>query len=405
MGGRRSNKGNVQNGTSDYPGKHGHRDRRHRNRSPLDPEPIERTGDPRQAGRDSDRPEEEDERHNETRIVQRIVREGDELKELKRRLMASTQSWREKIRKLCPDDRRKFFSVLYTGFAPTYDRHMETTRHYHSIRQNIGAQGRHLRLPFIDTSAGTAAMTMEIIKLFLEAAYITARMGMRDELRVFRHQMHLFSAVLENRMMELPSLELPRNYDKTPMFVLNDNSPGMVEQIRARLERFVDQLCVHAHSSEESELRDWLHDFLRKNVEVSCRNIEDLPYYYPEGFACAFCSQTMHVTPEREQVAQAIFDLLRPGGILLSIEEFEFFLSDTPYINVNDIKSDLNDTVIPMEGKLWFFRMMEEHGLYIVNGSESRFDIDGNRRHMMYAWRFARKGELDVPATPDIWMP
>jgi hypothetical protein len=54
-----------------------------------------------------------------------------------------------------PQERVRFFSMLYDKFAENYDRHMEETGHFKAINQLLWMAMPHLRFPLLDITAGT----------------------------------------------------------------------------------------------------------------------------------------------------------------------------------------------------------------------------------------------------------
>jgi SAM-dependent methyltransferase len=320
------------------------------------------------------------------------------------------------------EGQRIFVAETYDLFAPKYIQYMESTGHNNAMRKISYVQGPHLRLPLIDVSAGPGVITEYIIRMFIESA-LTRQIS--NELRQDKNPT-AFSLLsldaLVDKMERLPTTELPANPNKSPLIVINDFSEGMITLAKRRFENLAERVCAPLKRKVKNVLRNQIQEFYDNNIVFTRYAIEDLPDIFGENcFASVFCSQTMHVTPDKEGVLDAISRILRFGGNLLSIEEFPFNI--TPTKGYQDIMVRLHATVDPIKGKIDFRNMVEkptEHPtrdgnvkvrkrLHYVEGSEIRVWVKGGDHpgdeHPMYGFRFEKEGRLTMPKPPKFWKP
>lgn len=217
------------------------------------------------------------------------------------------------------------------------------------------------------------------------------------------------------RASKLPRINLPEN-SGFPLFVLNDLSSGMHERLRERLARVARHFPESRYMSdhEVDVLQSMIDRFVQRQVRFEQRPIEDLPEDYSAHFACCFVSNTMHIATSKQPLAYALYKIMRPGGKVLSLEEFPFYITDSPHIKM--VREVLRLTTTEMEGRDWYINLMKSINRIVSDNTELDPGFVFNRvkdekqgriddLHKMYGFCFRKRGTLAYPQKPHIWDP
>ncbi|VVC03324.1 Uncharacterised protein [Candidatus Bilamarchaeum dharawalense] len=174
-----------------------------------------------------------------------------------------------------PEERVRFFAMLYDQFSDRYDEHMGIeTRHYQAIEAVMQYAAPFLRMPMVDLTAGTG----EPMKY---AMGIIERSERKRELKIVE-----------------PLMAPVQDSDEV---AINEISERMLAKAWAKLGKKVAHLNGSAY------------DFSLK------------------GFRTVLCSQTFHLIKDEDKprLVRAIHHALVPGGVAVVMEEDPFRISPT----------------------------------------------------------------------------
>lgn len=340
-----------------------------------------------------------------TREVEDLYEETSQVIE---RFSEDVESIAEKVAKLTSDELQEYKTKLYDDFSLTMDDHFEVTNHYGAGRVVTDPLARYLRFPIIDPSAGTGALFEYVLFKFIQSYFIQRDIQRLSRKRRRNVQTNLELGAKKQTSRSLPDTKLPKDLRSTPLIVLNDLSEGMHERMR---ERFATMASRYPDAEDMSEneiiaLQGLIDRIVEETITFEKLPIEELAESYnsryQRSFASIFISQTLHVAISKIEVMHGLFNILRPGGTLVSLEEFPFFVTESPYIKM--VREALRITTKKMRDKFWYTDRMKEIGfVYDKIKDEKQERIDDI--HKMYGFRFRRKGRILMPEEPTYWEP
>jgi len=186
-----------------------------------------------------------------------------------------------------PENRVRFFAMLYDMFADGYDLHMLTTGHYQAVRRVLGFAAPHIRFPILDITAGTG----EPLKYVMESCAAASEV---------REAAHLLS-----RADELLAI-LPGDAAQPGLFFANEISQKMLAEGQKKI----------------------------SGVVFTNHSAYDLPAEYAGKFPTVLCANTFHLVSDEDKtrLVLAIKNALAPEGKAVIIEEYPFRISPTPQI-------------------------------------------------------------------------
>jgi ubiquinone/menaquinone biosynthesis C-methylase UbiE len=231
-----------------------------------------------------------------------------------------------------PEDRVRFFSILYDRFSGRYDRHMGAeTGHYRAIANLLFFAMPHVRFPLLDVTAGTG----EPLGMVLEAARLAQ--GIRATEFGSR-----FSGML------------PQGIGTA---YANEISPRMLKIAKLKL--------------------------ADSNVTFINSSAFDLRL---EGMGSVLCSQTFHLIADEDKtkLVRAIHRSLADGGTAIVMEEEPFRISPTP--SIEEVSLFLRAVACPIKADALI-------GRFEVNGFtklEQRASYPIDSEHIMRLHMFVK---------------
>ncbi|MEW6036260.1 MAG: class I SAM-dependent methyltransferase [Candidatus Micrarchaeota archaeon] len=202
--------------------------------------------------------------------------------------------------RFAPDQRVRFFSMLYDRFAERYDEHMAGTGHYDAIRRVLLFGMPYLRLPILDLTAGTG----EPLKYAVE--FMCAAENLRGP----------FSMLAPEPFFE--------QTDLTYQIHANEISARMLARAEEKLQGI-------------------------GRVGFTDYNALRLPDHLSGRFNTVLCSQTFHLIADEDKplLAKSIHDALVPGGVAVVMEEDPFRI--TPSAPIEAVSLFLRSVVRPIK--------------------------------------------------------
>ncbi len=258
---------------------------------------------------------------------ERMVELENQLKQKLQRAVDTEREITKTFREMSPEQRERWLGEKYDEFSATYDDYMENSGHYPAIKRvvsaNVSARHELFRFPILDLTAGTGVPLEYLLK---EVNKKYSGKGKTLKLRFIN----------ERRKAKT---------NETTVWV-NDISKKMINKARERLNRLKSELRI---------LRGRINYTNHSFREFSSAN-EDLR----GTFGTVLISQTFHITPEKDILAQVADWALAPGGIALVVEEFQWKVS----VHSNYCLRMIEDIATPLHNKSDLISYFKKNGRF-----------------------------------------
>ena len=315
-------------------------------------------------------------------ILEAINREAEELKKLHTKIEQHIDRIKKKYSMLKTEEgRKKFWSETYDIFAPLYDEYMERSGHYKAMWQVLEGRFGLIKPPILFIAAGTGKV----------AKYILEKKDEPKDLDILLNQYRIIA----------------NSYPSCPVFENMKLAEKIASSLKSHLPQQQDKVFINETTDYTVVINDVSEKMLEKarenlsehpNVKYMNFNATKLPEELRGRFETVVISQLMHLPTleDKMNIIKSAFQALKPGGILVVIEEVDFRVSKG-LTSLIEVAARLNAVACPINSKsdliALFTRFEDRDGN--IKGFEnmdagSNWKVDPQPKHVMKSYFFRK---------------